>query len=288
MYNRLMLRAPLYLLTLIVLLAGTACDADGPPPITSTPTLPDVATSEPLPSETAANEGPAEAIYISSPGSSSMVVSPLEVAGQADPTFEQNLVIAIYAEDGTQLALAPATIQADLGYRGPYSLELEFSVESQQAGRITVYSTSARDGGIIHLNSVDVVLLPSGSSQISTNTEELESILIESPANGDRVSGGVIQLSGFSDYYFESNLGMVLCGPGGSGAPDELCGTEDNALARGAVTIQAPDVGQPGPFSAEINYSVMEPTPARLLLYATSPRDGGLIHVSSVNLELAP
>lgn len=217
-----------------------------------------------------------------------MVTSPLTISGQADPTFEQNLVVAIYDESGTELALEPTTIQSDIGQRGPFSIELEFSVSSQQAGRISVFSTSAMDGGLVHLNSVDVVLMPSGAAQITTPSEQAESIRIDTPATGAQVSGGVINLSGYSDYYFESTLGMVLCGPGGSGSPHDLCGSDDNILATGTVMIQSPDVGQPGPFQAEISYSVSETTPARLVLFATSPRDGGFIHIVSINLQLSP
>ncbi len=247
-----------------------------------------VATSAPVATPTDESAGPPEAIYIFSPGPSSMLVSPVTITGQANPTFEQNLVVAIYDESGTQLALEPTTIQADVGQRGSFSIELEFSVSSQQAGRIAVYSTSAMDGGLVHLNSVDVVLMPSGEAQITTPSQQAESIQIELPANGAQVSGGVITLTGYSDYYFESTLGMVLCGPGGSGEPHELCGSDDNILASGPVMIQSPDIGQPGPFQVKISYSVSEATPARLVLFATSPRDGGFIHVVSVNIQLNP
>lgn len=229
-----------------------------------------------------------EAIFISRPNSGSQVTSPVTVQGEADSTFEQNLVITITGEDGAQLALSPTTIQSPLGTRGAFSLEMAFAVASVQPGRISVYSTSALDGGIVHLATVDVTLLPNGSAQIGQAPPALESIAILSPAPVAEISGGSIQVSGFSEYYFESSLGMVLCGMGGTGAPNELCGTEDNILASIPVTIQSPDIGLPGPFNAQLAYSVSTTTPARLVLYAASPRDGGLLHVNSIPLQLQP
>jgi len=80
----------------------------------------------------------------------------------------------------------------------------------------------------------------------------------------------------------------MLCGEGGGGAPNDLCGTEDNMLAAGNAMIDAPDMGQPGPFSGQLTYSVSEQTPARIVVFAASPRDGGLLHVSSIPILLSP
>lgn len=254
---------------------------------TSTPVVP---TSAPAPTATdQAPEGEQEAIFIFAPGSSSMLTSPITITGEADPTFEQNLVVAIYGEDGTQLAISPTTIQADVGQRGPFTVDLSFSVATQQAGRISVFDLSAMDGGIVHLSSVDVMLMPSGTPQITSQVLGLESIALLVPQQSAQISGGIIPIKGFSDYYFESNLGYVLCGGGlESGPPDDLCGSADNVLAAGAIMINSPDMGQPGPIDAQITYSVSEPTTVRLVIYATSPRDGGLIHVTSRVLQLNP
>lgn len=229
-----------------------------------------------------------EAILITLPGPGSQVTSPVTVQGQSRPTFEQNLVVAVYGENGDQLALQATTIQAPFPEPGDFSTEISFAVASEQPGRISVFETSAMDGGIIHLSSVEVTLHAGGAAEIIPAELHFESILINSPAPTAEVSGGVITITGFSDYYFESNLGLMLCGGGGSGAPNDLCGTEDNILAAGNAFIDAPDMGQPGPFSGQLTYSITEPTPARIVIFAASPRDGGLLHVSSIPVFLAP
>ena len=72
-----------------------------------------------------------EIIHIAQPAANSVVSSPLTISGKADSTFEQNIVVRISAEDGSQLALGPTTIQSSLGSRGKYSLDLSFSVTTE-------------------------------------------------------------------------------------------------------------------------------------------------------------
>lgn len=231
---------------------------------------------------------PLEAIVILQPGPLSAITSPVTVQGQSRPTFEQNLVVAVYGEDGSLLAQQPTTLDSPMGEPGNYSMEITFAVVSEQPGRVSVYETSAMDGGIIHLSSVEVTLRPSGPAEIQPADLGLESIGIQFPAAMAEISSGLITVSGFSDYYFESNLGLMLCGGGGSGAPNDLCGTADNILASSNAMIDAPDMGQPGPFSGQLTYSVSEQTPARIVVFAASPRDGGLLHVSSIPILLSP
>lgn len=101
-----------------------------------------------------------EAIQIIVPAIGATVTSPVHVAGEANPTFEQNLVVQVADADGRVIATLPTTIQANAGERGPFFVDVLFAVDSEQPGRISVYATSARDGGIIHLSSVEVTLKP--------------------------------------------------------------------------------------------------------------------------------
>ncbi|MGH2582773.1 MAG: Gmad2 immunoglobulin-like domain-containing protein [Anaerolineales bacterium] len=258
--------------------APAATSTAEPPTDSATPTV------EP----TEAGDGTLEAIVILQPGPLSVITSPVAVSGQSRPTFEQNLVVAVYDQDGNEIALQPTTIAADAGSPGPYGSILSFSVASEQPGRISVYEASALDGGIVHLSSVEVTLSPSGPSSIQPAAPGFESIDIQSPAALTELSSGTVVVTGFSDYYFESNLGLMLCGGGGSGAQNDLCGTEDNTLDASFATINSPDIGLPGPFSGEFTFSVSEPTPGRIVVFAASPRDGGLLHVSSIPVLLVP
>ena len=52
--------------------------------------------------------------------------------------------------------------------------------------------------------------------------------------------------------------------------------------------VLSPDLGQPGPFALDLPYTVAGPVHARLVVYSTSPRDGGIIHLTTLPINLAP
>ncbi len=258
-----------------------------PPALTSAPAATDTA-SAPVTTPGEGERGP-EAILILEPGPGSSVAFPVHVAGEADPTFEQSLVVQITGADGAVITTVPVQINAEMGQRGPFGADVPFGVPSDQPGRISVYAASARDGGLIHLASVEVTLLASGgAASLAPGQSHDESLAIFSPLALATVSGGVAHVTGFSDYLFENQLGVVICGEGGAGAPHPICGTADNVLGTGKAYVNSPDLGQPGPFTADVPYSVTAQVHGRLVVYASSPRDGGITHLSSREVTLAP
>jgi|GEM_PF-400852 len=272
-----------------------ATDTSVPPTSTSEsiPTSENLATDTPVSGETPPPQANGqEAILILEPGLSSTgvssVTSPVHVTGQSDPAFEQSIVVEVTDENGAVVGQGPTQILADVGQRGPFSADVDFKIGSDQPGRISVYMTSARDGGLTHLASVEVRLLASGSASIVPGQPRPEFITIFNPAFLAHLSGGNIHVTGFSDYVFESQLGVRLCGEGGSGAPDPICGTVDNILGEGFAMLNVTEMGQPGPFEGNVAYKISAPTPGRVVVFDASPRDGGLVHVSTVEVMLEP
>ncbi|MBT3241354.1 MAG: hypothetical protein HON98_10900 [Chloroflexi bacterium] len=229
-----------------------------------------------------------EDIYLQIPGAMSEVTSPLQISGLADATFEQNLVIKLTDTSGALISMVATNINADIGQGGPFKASVAFSVSAETQARLSIYHNSPRDGGLIHLTSIPIKLFPGGSNTINPSPLPIETISIETPIQNQTINGGSISFSGQSGYFFESNLSVTLCGEGGSGSVDQICGTSDNILLESFVTIASPDIGLPGPFSGSIIYSVTEPTHARLVIFARSPMDGGIEHLSSVDILLNP
>jgi hypothetical protein len=219
---------------------------------------------------------PQEAIMILSPAAGSRVTSPLQISGVADPTFEQNLVVRVLQADGTQVAQAPTTIQAEIGQRGPFELELPINLTSEQNIFIQVFSDSARDGGITHLSSVGVTFTPTGPEDIITRDPYPEQISIFQPQTGDTISGGVINVTGFALASFEQTL-LV-----------EVQDEDGDVIASQSVMVDAPDLGQPGPFEAQIEYMVTQAQNGRVVVRDISPAFGGDTHLSSVEVNLVP
>ena len=177
-------------------------DTELPPaPATNTTAPPTATVGSPVPPAR-----PDEAIMVLSPGPGSVVTSPVTVSGIADPTFEQTLVVRIFTIDGAELALTPTIIQADLGIRGPFSVDVPFAVGADTNGFIQVFVESARDGGITHLETVSVILSAAGPANIVPAPAYPEQIHIQAPTLGQVVSGGTVRVRGFALASFEQTL----------------------------------------------------------------------------------
>jgi len=286
-------RTSVFPLIIIILVSAFACRFSNP--LAATPTVP-LPPLSPVPSPTTLAILPPtnplspilEAIYIRQPGPNARILSPISIKGIAAPTFEQNLVIIVTDINGTELVLRPATIQADIGQSGPFDLTTNFLLSADVPGRISVFHVSPRDGGIVHLSSVQVTLLSGGAEEITSASPTNEVIDILEPAFLAEISGGLLTVSGFSDYFFEANLGVIICGEGGTGGPHEICGTSDNIIAEGFATITSADIGLAGSFIGKLAYSVIETMRARVVVFALSPMDGAILHLASQQIVLTP
>jgi hypothetical protein len=111
------------------------------------------------------------------------------------------------------------------------------------------------------------------SSETPLQSSSEDAILILEPGPGSRITNPLM-VSGFADSTFEQNLVIRIV---------LVDGTE---LALSPTTIQS-ELGQRGPFSAEISFSITGDQQAFIQVYSTSPRDGGITHLSSVGVTLS-
>jgi len=225
---------------------------------------------------TAAGQRPEEAILILSPGPGSRLTSPIHLQGTSDPTFEQTLAVRLLADDGGQLASLSTTIQADAGQRGAFEIDIPFSVSQPQQAFLQVFATSPRDGGVTHLASVGVQLASGGSPDVHPVQPHPEQIAIRQPQAGAIVSGGSLHVAGFGLAGFEQTLVI------------DVYDAEGNQLAEHPVIVNAPDLGQPGPFEADLSYTLAQPGPGRVVVRDVSPAFGGDTHLASVEVKLQP
>jgi hypothetical protein len=280
-----------------VLLSGCNFAAPPPPeptlpPTAAPPTVAPTATPEPTftpvsptpdteasPAATTAPVGGGaaeEAILIFEPGPSSFLTNPVHVEGFADPTFEQTLVVRIVLADGTEVATQPATIAADVGQRGPFEADLFFNGPGGGNAFIQVFSQSPRDGGVTHLASVGVTLGSAGVAIVVPGQRHPEDIIITQPQTTQSISGGMLHVEGTAVASFEQTLLI------------ELLDADGNVIASQPVIVNAPDLGQPGPYAADIAYSVTTSGPGRVVVRDISPAFGGDVHLASVEVSLNP
>ena len=219
--------------------------------------------------------GPIESIALTSPLPNQGVRNSIHVEGYSDPAFEQQLGILVRDANGRVIGSAAAKIRADVGQRGAFAVDVPFQVFGDPPGRIVVYSTSPRDGGLTHLSSVDVQLnsdIPPSIPSIDPN--HAESIVISSPVPNATLHGSVT-VSGISDPTFDQTLIV------------EVRGQNNVQLGRATAHINAA-VGQRGPFSIDVPFQAFGDPPGRIVVYAISPRDGKTVHLSSVEVNLQP
>ena len=99
-----------------------------------------------------------EAIIITSPEADEPITSPVMVEGWGS-AYENSLAVDILNEMGAVIGQGYVVVDAELGQTGVFSGTIEFTPpDSEQMGRVSVYSISARDGAIEHLSSVTVQL----------------------------------------------------------------------------------------------------------------------------------
>lgn len=263
-------------------LAPTAVPPTAVPTTTPEPTFTPESptpTSEASPESTTAPVSggqPEEAILIFEPGPDSLLTNPIHVEGLADPTFEQTLVIRVVLADGMEVATQPTTIAAEVGQRGPFEANLYVNAPGGGNAFIQVYSQSARDGGTTHLASVGVVLGLGGLAVVVPGMPHPEDIVVAQPQTGQTISGGMLHVEGIAVASFEQTLLI------------ELHDADGNVVASQSVIVNAPDLGQPGPYSADIPYSVATSGPGRVVVRDVSPAFGGDVHLASVEIDLNP
>ncbi len=162
------------------------------------------------------------------------------------------------------------------GQRGKFESEVPIELDSESNIFIQVYATSPRDGGVTHLSSTGVTFSPGAEENIAVREPRPEQIAISQTRNGETISGGVAHVKGFALATFEQTLLA------------EIVDTNGNVVGSQTIIVQAPDVGQPGPFSADISYSVAEAGPGRVVIRDPSPAFDGNTHLNSVEVTLEP
>jgi hypothetical protein len=125
--------------------------------------------------------------------------------------------------------------------------------------------------------TVETVLETLSATSSSEASLPEEAILILAPGSGSRLAG-LVHIEGVADSTFEQTL-VVEVVAFGDEAP--------RLLASQPVMIEA-ELGQRGPFAADVSFVYDGPSdgPGEVRVYATSPRDGGIIHLASAQVTL--
>jgi hypothetical protein len=102
-----------------------------------------------------------------------------------------------------------------------------------------------------------------------------EVIHIDSPQAGAQVTSPVT-VSGVGGPAFESTLNA------------EVYDASGQAVGKDTLVLQVEEAGQRGHFQGQVAFKVDSVQPGRVSVFIVSPRDGGIQHLSSVEVTLAP
>ena len=215
------------------------------------------------------------AIQFYSPGPLSKIVSPVVFNGYAIPGHGNMGRVDLYGEDGR--LLASDLLQLNTSYTWAYfSWSLPFEVQAAgELGRLTV-STQDQYGRLTALESVHLLLLSQGTSQVNPSGDLRERCVIEQPSAGQQVSGGALSLTGMIRPFNSQPL-LV-----------ELIKRDGGVVAAQWVMFSPASDGSYVPFSAEISYSVGAGTWALLSVSQPDERIPGTMYLYSREIFLNP
>jgi hypothetical protein len=209
------------------------------------------------------------------PGPLSKIVSPFKVYGYAVPGHNGLGSLDLYGEDGHLLASKLLQLYTPYKWAG-FSLGMSFTINTiGEMGRLTL-TTQDNYGRINAVNSVHLLLLSEGTSIINQPGDLRERCVIVQPVAGQRLSGGVLTVSGKMRPFNDLPLTLELVGRDGSIIGTQLVGISNLPNDDGV------------PFSADIHYTISKPIWALLSVRQNDDRIGGFMYLYSQEIFLNP
>ncbi len=212
------------------------------------------------------------AIQIFAPGPMSKVVSPISLRMHIIAGASGKAQIALYGEDGRLLTRTVKPVPP--GGKGvDQQLKIPFEIHAAaEVGRLTV-STLDKQGRIQSLNSVRLLLLSSGASEINPPGNPSEPVNVVSPEAAASVSGGVVNVNGD---IWPFNLNSLIF---------ELVDPDGEIITLRMVSVNSID---PQLFQTSLPYKVSAPTLARLTIRQDDDRISGQFYIYSQEILLNP
>jgi hypothetical protein len=241
-------------------------------PPTSRPLLP-LATA----TATLAAPFPDAPVQIYRVGELSKVNSPLPVSLNLTSHVGKVVRIELHGEDGRLLARYLRTYDTIPWEVARIGVDLDFGISAAaEAGRLVV-SVEDSFGRLVDVNSLNLILISIGQSELNPPTALWQRLIIEEPEPSALILGGRLIISGRAlPNDPEQPLRVMLVGEDGRVLGQRLAG------------VQYEKEGDYGTYVAEVPYTVEGLTPALLVIY----EEGGLVsdiaHLSSTQVILAP
>jgi hypothetical protein len=266
----------------------TATSSPVPSPTNEMPTavltltpVPEVQTSVVITAPFGATSTPAPPIpdariQIYRLGELSKVISPLDVSSRLTCGDGKVVRVELFGEDGRLLARDVRNYSKVPWDAARIGMPLDFEISAAaELGRVVI---SAEDsfGRLIEVNSMNLILLSHGITELNPSSGLQQRIIIQDPLEQTLIQGGKLIISGRARPDTAQPLRVMLVAEDGRILGQRLAG----------VTILVP--GDYGTFMAEVPYSVAEVTPALLTIFEEGGTISEISFLTSLKVVLAP
>jgi hypothetical protein len=242
---------------------ATSASAEDPFPVTSeieqkTPIVleqPTAAEPTELAEPITDQKFPAAMLNISKPGPGSKIVSPIKVNAYSYPGDQGKVTLQLLGEDGR--LMADQLIRLNIPDSGwvAFSTQVPFEINSAGESALLALTTFDAYGRRIAVNSVPLLLLQVGDSEIEVPTFQNEPIVFSQPGANSLISGGTLHIEGYVHPYSDSPLIIELFKTNGAIVASKQVGHK--TLPEGEDYVS---------FSVDLPYNVKEDTPVRLTI----------------------
>lgn len=245
--------------------------------VSATPSRRSTRTPTITPTPTTPNAG----VQISEPGPMSKVSSPLKIVANLRSIPSGSYLIEIWAEPlhpGEDARRLYGELQNLISNPVPWvfldqQIEFELSRVSEFGQlRVSIFDQYGRPFSI---NSVDLILLSMGASEITPKGDLTEPIIIREPTPNQLIQGGMLIVSGLAKPTEEF---MLI----------ELVAADGSVVGYRQVFVTPAADGSYIPFAIEVPYTVSVPTWVRLRISESGTRIPGIERLSSVELLVSP
>jgi hypothetical protein len=221
-------------------------------------------------------EVPENRIEIRNLGPLSKVASPLHVYGYLKTGAGSKARIELLGEDHRLIFGETKIFDVPEGGSSVLSMDIEYEIAAPaEVGRLQIWVEDAF-GRVTAFNSVPLILLSLGDSDITPPADVLNPIFIQQPIHKALIQGGSLTVSGLARVGGDTMLMARLLTETGAEAGARL------------VSVSAQPGGGYTPFSVEVPYSVSGPMPALLVVSEGERELSDVIHLSSAEVLLSP
>lgn len=241
-----------------------------PEAISTDESLPEAVTNTPAPPI------PDARIQIYRLGDLSKVVSPLDVSLRLTCGDAKIVRIELLGEDGRLLGRYVREYKNLPWEATRIGISIDFEISAAaELGRLVVSAEDAY-GRTIEINSMNLILLSHGTTDLNPSSGLQQQIIIQEPTEKALIQNGSLIVAGRARTESPEPLRVLLLSEDGKVLGQRLA----------AVTTIIP--GDFGQFIAELSYEVNDVTSALLVVYEEGSLASVIIHLTSLNVTLVP